>query len=133
MLAYVKLIAVYGMNSMLSKPAAGNASAEVIARRPEPESGPRTYVSRKYSRSEQRSERAHNPSSQKSSEQSETHFADFEFKRGTDVGVRLPIGHQWACNASLTSWSDILGAGLRQHVPSIYLCERHAIELGLHW
>jgi hypothetical protein len=116
------------MNSMLAKPAAGNASA-----RAEAQSEPRTYVSRKYSRSEQKSEPITGRSSKPSSEQSETHFADFEYQRGTDVGVRLPTGHQWVCNASLPSWPRILDTGLLEHLPSIYLCERHAVESGLQW
>lgn len=94
------------MNSMLAQPAAGNASGrpEAVHRRPEAQSAARTYVSRKYSVSEQRAEPiTDKPSSQPSSKQSETHFADFEFKRGSDVGVPLPTGHQWVCNAPGTS------------------------------
>jgi hypothetical protein len=62
-----------------------------------------------------------------------THFAALEFKKGADHGEVLPTGHQWACNASLPSWADILVTGLLHHLPSIYLCERHAVELGLRW
>jgi hypothetical protein len=102
------------MNSMLAKPAA------------QVQSSPRTQASRN-----QTSEPA-GPSSPRS-EQLETHFADFKFKRGTDVGVRLPTGHQWVCNASLPSWHRILDTGLLEHLPSIYLCERHAAESGLQW
>lgn len=60
------------------------------------------------------------------------HFAALEFKKGAN-GVVLPAGHGWACNASLPSWSKILSIGLLQHLPSVYLCEHHAVELGFHW
>lgn len=63
----------------------------------------------------------------------ETHFAQIEFKNGADQGEVLPEGHQWICNVSLQSWPDILVTGLVHHLPCIYLCERHAVELGLCW
>jgi hypothetical protein len=66
-------------------------------------------------------------------EQSETHFADFEFKRGSDVGIRLATNHQWVCNASLPSWPRISNSGLLEYLPSTYLSERHASESGLRW
>jgi hypothetical protein len=61
------------------------------------------------------------------------HFADIEFRNGDDHGVVLPVGHQWVCNASLPSWPVILISGFRRHLPCIYLCERHAVELDLRW
>ena len=64
---------------------------------------------------------------------SETHFADLEFKKGADRGEVLRAGHQWVCNASLPDWPRILESGLLQHLPSTFLCERHAVGLGLHW
>ena len=113
------------MNSILAKPAANaSARAEAIDKKPEVQSAPRTDVRRK-----QGSE----PVSDKPSSEQETHFADFEFKRGSDVGVRLLTGHQWVCNASLPSWPGILITGLLEHLPSIYLCEHHASESGLQW
>lgn len=114
------------MSSMLAKPAAnGSARAAAVDKKPEVQPASRVYVTRK-----QGSE----PDSDKpSSEQSETHFADFEFRRGSDVGVRLPTGHQWVCNASLPSWPRISNTGLLEHLPSIYLCEHHASESGLQW
>jgi len=63
----------------------------------------------------------------------DTHFADLEFKKGADGGELLPAGHQWVCNASLPDWPRILESGLLKHLPSTYLCERHAVELGLRW
>ncbi len=73
------------------------------------------------------------PHSSKNSPEQSPHFADFEFKEGASHGERLPGGHQWWCNASLPSWPDILARGLWHYSPYVYLCERHAIELGLHW
>jgi hypothetical protein len=63
--------------------------------------------------------------------ESTMHFADLEFRKGADQGQVLLAGHQWVCNASLPSWPDILVNGLRQHLPCVYLCERHAVELDL--
>jgi hypothetical protein len=60
-----------------------------------------------------------------------THFADLEFRKGTDRGEVLPTDHQWVCNASLPSWPRILDTGLLRHLPCVYLCERHAAELDL--
>jgi hypothetical protein len=114
------------MNSMLAKPAA-NASVrtEAADKKPEVQSASRVDLSRK-----QGSE----PDSGKPpSEQSETHFADFEFKRGSDVGIRLPTGHQWVCNAALSSWPRISNTGLLEHLPAIYLCQYHSSESGLRW
>jgi hypothetical protein len=62
-----------------------------------------------------------------------THFADIEFRKGADRGEVLPTGHQWVCNASLPSWPNIQATEFLRHLPCIYLCEGHAVELNLRW
>jgi hypothetical protein len=62
-----------------------------------------------------------------------THFAYFEFKRGVRYGQPLPLGHQWVCSASLESWPDVLKLWHQLQLPSIYLCERCAVDLGFEW
>jgi hypothetical protein len=60
-----------------------------------------------------------------------THLADFEFKRESVVGERLPTSHQRVCNASLPAWPEALIRLRRSRLPSIFLCELHAKEVDL--
>jgi hypothetical protein len=114
------------MNAMLGASAAGAAASPRAAAT---EGKPPAAVGVNAMRNQERGPAIDMPSQT----QSETHFATLEFKKGADHGEVLPAGHQWVCNASLPSWADILITGLLRHLPSIYLCERHAVELGLHW
>jgi hypothetical protein len=65
------------------------------------------------------------------SEQQDTHFADVAFRKNAERGQLLPIDHLWICNASLSSWHEVLT--MRGELPCIYLCTDHARELGLPW